>query len=49
MCRRYLLYGGMLVAFGVGILVGHMIDSFWCNLILAGVLIFLGLHVLKQK
>jgi hypothetical protein len=49
MCRRNVLYGGMLLAFGVGILVGRVIDSFWCTVLLAGAAFALGLHLLKQK
>ena len=48
MCRQNLLYGGCLLAFGLGVLLGAWMKSgFVCNLIGLG-LIGLGVCVLRR-
>ena len=49
MCRQNLLYGGCLLAFGVGVLLGAWMKSgFVCNLIGLG-LIGLGFCILRKR
>lgn len=49
MCRRNKLVGSIFIAQGTGILLGCMIKSgFWC-IMLAGILIAVGVMVLKQR
>lgn len=49
MCRQNLLYGGCLLAFGLGVLIGTWLKSgLVCHLFGIG-LIFLGFCVLRKR
>ena len=49
MCRRNQMWGLILIAFGLGLLIGQCLEKgFWCT---AGsiVIVFVGCSVLRQK
>lgn len=49
MCRKSVLHGCCVLAFGLGLLVGHCIES-WFVCICGGILlIFFGLGMMRQK
>ena len=49
MCRQYVLYGWILISFGVGVLVGMRLESDFCaNLVGIGAILG-GLSVMQKR
>lgn len=49
MCRRNQLFGGCAIAFGLGLLLGHCMDSGLFAVVIGLFLLAAGLLQLKQK
>ena len=49
MCRKNRMHGGCLLFFGLGLIVGHCLESWFLCCIGGIVLIILGLCVMRQK
>ncbi len=49
MCRRHQLYGWMLVAFGLGLLIGQCVENGFVSSCVGVGIVVIGLGVMRKK